>query len=66
MTLPSTCDEVLAATGHLPEESILIVHEFGWQEYERLLRDLDGILYLRVSYDRGRLKIVSISGEHEH
>ena len=66
MTLRTTYDEVLEATEHLPEESTLVVHEFSWQEYERLLQDPRNTPHLRVSYDRGRLKIVSISAGHEH
>ena len=65
MSIRTTRSEVLAATERLPDEAILVVHGFEWDEYERLLDDLRDSRQLRVSYDSGRLRIVSISPEHE-
>jgi Uma2 family endonuclease len=65
MSIRTTRSEVLEATEHLPDEAILFVHGFEWDEYERLLDDLRDSRQLRVSYDSGRLRIMSISPEHE-
>jgi Uma2 family endonuclease len=58
-------DEVLDATAHLPDGATLIVPRFDWDDYERLLEDLADRPRLRVSYDCGRLEIVSPLPEHE-
>jgi Uma2 family endonuclease len=58
-------DEVLDATAHLPDGATLIVPQFDWDDYERLLEDLTERPRLRVSYDCGRLEIVSPLPEHE-
>jgi Uma2 family endonuclease len=55
----------LDAIKHLPTGSALIVSDVSWLEYERLLDDLGGHCSVRVSYDRGRLEIVSPSTKHE-
>jgi Uma2 family endonuclease len=65
MTIRTTHSEVLEATEHLPDGATLLIHGFGWDEYERLLVDLGHSPHLRVSYDGGNLRIVSISPEHE-
>ena len=58
-------DEVLDATEHLPDGTTLIVPQFDWDDYERLLEDLAERPHLRVSYDCGKLEIVSPLPEHE-
>lgn len=58
--------EHLDAVRHLPAGATLIFRDFGWDEYERLLEDLsvEGS-HVRVSYDRGKLEIMSPLPEHE-
>jgi Uma2 family endonuclease len=63
MSLPTTT-QVLEAAEHLPEGAALIVPQVSWDEYERLLEAL-APRHLRVSYDCGRLQIVSPLPEHE-
>ena len=65
MTLPATSTDVLAAAEQLPDGATLIVPEFSWDDYEGLLSRLGDRPGLRVSYDRGRLEIVSPSPRHE-
>jgi Uma2 family endonuclease len=57
-------DEILDATEHLPRGAALVVPQVAWDEYERLLENLAGRVHLRVSYDCGRLQIVSQLSEH--
>jgi Uma2 family endonuclease len=53
------------AVEHLPDGAMLVVHGVSWEDYERLLDDLSDRPGLRISYDRGRLEIVTPLPEHE-
>jgi len=55
----------LAAAEHLPEGGTLIVPDVAWEEYERLLAELGDRTRFRVSFDHGRLEIMSPSPIHE-
>ena len=46
-------------------ERPLILHNITWDEYEDLLEEVGEPGGLRISYDNGRLKIMSLSAEHE-
>jgi Uma2 family endonuclease/predicted nucleotidyltransferase len=50
---------------HLPEGALLVLQGVSWEEYERLLKDLVDRPGMRVTYDQGRLEIMSPSPEHE-
>jgi Uma2 family endonuclease len=64
MSFRTSHDDVLEAAEHLPAGATLVIHEFDWYGYERLLNAL-GERRLRVSYDCGRLEILSPSTPHE-
>jgi Uma2 family endonuclease len=49
----------------LPEEAVLTLDGVEWEEYEQVLQDLDGRRGVRISYDCGRLDIVTTSPGHE-
>ena len=49
----------------LPEGATLVIHQTGWEDYERLLEDLADRPRLRVSYDCGKLEIMTPLPEHE-
>jgi Uma2 family endonuclease len=49
---------------HIPERQKLILDNVSWDEYTRLLRSFEG-RHLRLTYDRGRLEIMTLSYEHE-
>ena len=53
-----TTDSILDAIEHLPEGATLVIH-FSWDDYERLVKDLQEGPQVRVSYDCGRLEIMS-------
>ena len=57
--------EYLEAIDHLPAGAILVVPRVGWEQYEDLLNDLADRPGVRVSYDGGRLEIMSPLLEHE-
>ena len=54
-----------AAAAHLRPGSALVIHDFGWQDYEQLLGAFGDRPGLRVSYDSGRLEILSPSPKHD-
>lgn len=53
------------AIDHLPPDAILVVPNVSWEQYEGLLQDLVDRPGVRVSYDEGRLQVMSPSDEHE-
>ena len=53
------------AIDHLPSGAILMVPNVSWEQYEDLLADLGDRPGVRVSYDEGRLEIMSPLPEHE-
>jgi Uma2 family endonuclease len=55
----------LDAIEHLPDGATLIIQQCTWDEYEKLVEDLAEGFHVRVSYDCGRLEIMSPLGEHE-
>jgi Uma2 family endonuclease len=65
MSFPIAADEILDATEHLPCGSTLVLHQVRWEDYECLIEGLSERPCLRVSYDHGRLEIVSPRPEHE-
>lgn len=57
--------DYLDAIEHLPDGAMLVIPQSTWEEYEHLLDDLSGWPGVRVTYDCGRLEIMSPSLEHE-
>ena len=50
--------------GYIPSQQRLILDNVSWTEYSRFLRDFEH-RRLRLTYDRGRLEIMTLSHEHE-
>ncbi|HEX6711026.1 MAG TPA: Uma2 family endonuclease [Rubrobacter sp.] len=48
-----------------PAEQRVVLHNIGWNTYERLLADHENNSAPRFTYDRGELEIISPSPEHE-
>ena len=57
--------EYMEAIEHLPSGATLVFQQVGWDQYEELLEDLADRPGLRVSYDEGKLEIMSPLPEHE-
>ena len=55
----------LDAIAHLPAGGTLILNDVPWDEYEQLLNDLGDGYGVRISYDHGRLEVMSPSSFHE-
>jgi Uma2 family endonuclease len=50
----------------LPENADLIFQNVSWDDYEALLDQVGEASGLRISYDRGRLRVMTLSAEHEN
>src|SRR2546429_2622677 len=53
------------AIEHLPAGGTLLLTGVPWEEYEELLEEVGEARGLRISYDSGRLQIMTLSSEHE-
>jgi Uma2 family endonuclease len=49
----------------LPANSVLVLHEVSWAEYEEMLALLPDTARFRISYDQGTLQIMTLSPRHE-
>jgi len=58
-------DIYLDAIEHLPSGAMLRLHNVSWDEYEELLAQMENKPGYRVSYDQGRLEIMSPRADHE-
>jgi len=57
--------DYIDAIAHLPAGATLRLPSVSWEEYETLLSDLTDWPSMRVSYDDGKLEIMSPLPEHE-
>ena len=57
--------DYVKAVEHLPDGAMLVIPNVSWEDYEGLLADLGDRPGVRVSYDEGRLQVMSPSAEHE-
>jgi Uma2 family endonuclease len=57
--------DYLEAIEHLPDGAMLRLEDISWDDYEQLLEELTEWPGMRVSYDRGRVEIMSPSFQHE-
>ena len=49
----------------LPLNSLLILNDVSWGDYENLLEEIEGDRHVRISYDQGRMEIITLSFGHE-
>ncbi len=56
---------VREALDHLPEAAVLVLEGISWKDYEELLKDLEDRPGVRLTYDEGRLEVVTTSAGHE-
>ena len=57
--------EFTEAIEHLAPGGTLVLTDVSWDEYEQLIAELGEGYAVRVSYDHGRLEIMSPSSKHE-
>jgi len=57
----------LDAIAHLPPGATLIFSDVAWEDYVLLVEnDFAGNQSVRLTYDRGRLEVMSPTSEHDH
>lgn len=49
----------------MPPGAVTILSSVNWKEYEELLEEIGEASHIRLTYDNGRLQIISLSPEHE-
>lgn len=54
-----------AFVSQMPEDTVVISHGVSWEDYEELLEQVGEASGLRISYDDGTLKVMTLSSEHE-
>src|SRR5947207_13641873 len=57
--------DYLEAIEHLPDGATLTLHNVGWDQYEHVRDDIGDRPGLRISFDCGKLEIMTTSPEHE-
>jgi Uma2 family endonuclease len=60
----SKVDQILPAVANLPVQHLLL-EDVSWSFYVRFLRETDEQQHLQITYDKGRMEIVSPSPGHE-
>lgn len=53
------------AIQHLPSASTLVLNDVPWEEYQELLEEVGEAKGLRISYESGRLQVMTLSTAHE-
>src|SRR5882724_6116585 len=64
-SMATQAPEYIDAIAHMPVGSTLTLTNIPWKDYEQLLDDLGDGYAVRISYDNGRLEIMSPSTRHE-
>jgi Uma2 family endonuclease len=57
--------DYLPAIKAMPPGAILAFSNVSWAEYDELLREVDEQPHYRLTFDRGRLEVMTVSSEHE-
>lgn len=55
----------LATIETLPLGAAILLPDISWEEYEKMLSDFEETPHVRLTYDCGRLEIMTLSSEHE-
>ena len=61
----ATATNYLALIETMPPGAVTILPNVEWEEYEELLDELDERPGIRLTYDSGRLQIMTLSFDHE-
>ncbi|MGH9767373.1 MAG: Uma2 family endonuclease [Blastocatellia bacterium] len=57
--------DYLTAIEAMPPGAVLTLDHVSWEEYDELLEELDERPFYRLTYDNGRLEVMTVSAEHE-
>jgi Uma2 family endonuclease len=62
----ATKTNYLEQVEQIPDGGFLIFNDVSWEDYEEFLDDVGEATGLRVSYDHGRMEVMSLSQKHEY
>ena len=65
MTYSEAAASRAALIEQLPDAVTLTMSGLSWEDYEDVLAQIQNNLHVRLSYDEGRLHIMTVSAEHE-
>lgn len=57
--------DYLATIETLPLGAAILLPDVSWEEYEQMLSDFEEAPHVRLTFDHGRLEIMTLSSEHE-
>jgi Uma2 family endonuclease len=60
-----TATDYLTLIEAMPPGTVVTFSDVSWDEYDELLHELDERPYYRLTYDDGRLEVMTLSPEHE-
>ena len=63
--ITETAADHLGVVEQMPEAATVIFHNTTWEEYEELLAQVGEASGLRISFNDGTLKVMTLSPEHE-
>src|SRR2546429_489736 len=63
--MPAMAPGFLEIIDRLPAGSRLLLEDVSWDEYENLLEELGENRRVRISYDQGRMEIMTLGWKHE-
>jgi Uma2 family endonuclease len=63
--MTAVAESYLDAIAALPANGTLVLRDVTWEDYENLLDEVGEASGLRISYDAGVIKIMTLSTEHE-
>jgi Uma2 family endonuclease len=64
--MSTRASDCLDAINHLPGGATVVFHGVGWQKYTEVLEELKEHPHFRISYDFGRLEVMSPPPEHDY
>lgn len=64
-TMSTRATDYREAIDHLPEGATLVLSDVSWEDYEKLLDELADRPAVRVSYDQGKVEIITPLRQHE-
>ena len=64
--MSAVAESYMDAIAALPENATLELRDVAWADYENLLAEVGEASGLRISYDTGIIKVMTLSSEHEN
>jgi Uma2 family endonuclease len=63
--IASYAEMIKQSIAHLPTGGSLVLPDVSWEDYQKVTTEMDAWPGIRLTYDRGRLEIMSTLAKHE-